>query len=58
MNLTNILLDAANGGIDVDFQPQNFVANLGYMGKGMIAIFVVIGVIMAATAILNKVFKK
>ncbi len=37
---------------------HNFVSNLGYMGKGMLAIFVVIGVIMAATALLNKVFKK
>ena len=37
---------------------QNFVANLPYMGKGMLAIFVVIGVIMAETALLNKVFKK
>ena len=37
---------------------QNFVANLPYMGKGMLAIFVVIAVIMGATAFLNKVFKK
>ncbi len=45
---------------DEDFTPgaQNFVSNLGYMGKGMLAIFVVIGVIMAVTALLNKVFKK
>ena len=37
---------------------QNFVEYLPYMGKGMLAIFVVIGVIMAVTALLNKVFKK
>ena len=37
---------------------QNFVANLPYMGKGMLAIFVVIGVIMAVTALLNKLFKE
>ena len=37
---------------------QNFVANLPYMGKGMLAIFVVIAVIMGVTALLNKVFKK
>lgn len=37
---------------------QNFVTNLPYMGKGMLAIFVVIGVIMAVTALLNKIFKK
>ena len=36
----------------------NFVANLPYMGKGMLAIFVVIAVIIGVTALLNKVFKK
>lgn len=38
--------------------PGNFVKNLPRMGSGMLAIFVVIGVIMAVTALLNKVFKK
>lgn len=37
---------------------QNFVEYLPYMGKGMLAIFVVIGVIMVVTALLNKIFKK
>ena len=43
-----------------DYTPgaQNFVSNLPYMGKGMLAIFVVIAVIMGVTALLNKVFKK
>lgn len=31
-----------------------FAANLGYMGKGMLAIFVVIAVIMVATVVLGK----
>ena len=45
---------------DEEFTPGagNFVANLPYMGKGMLAIFVVIAVIMGVTALLNKVFKK
>ncbi len=38
------------------FEPMDFVANLPYMGKGMAIIFVVIGVIVAVTAILNRIF--
>ncbi len=39
------------------FEPMNFADNLRYMGIGMLGIFVVIGVIMGVTALLNKVFK-
>ena len=39
----------------MDFIPQHFIDNLGYMGKGMLAIFVVIGVIIIATTIVNKI---
>ncbi len=41
-----------------DFEPMNFVSNLKYMLSGMIAIFIVIGIIALATVILNKVFTK
>ena len=41
--------------MNFNFEPMNFVNNLGYMGKGMIGIFVVIGVIVILTVILNKV---
>ncbi len=41
-----------------DFNPLAFVENLSYMGKGMAIIFVVIGVIVAVTAILNFIFSK
>ena len=40
------------------FEPMNFVKNLYYMGLGMLGIFVVIGVIILATAALNKFFKE
>ena len=40
------------------FDPMGFVDRLSNMGIGMLVIFVVIGVIMAVTALLNKVFKK
>ncbi len=39
-----------------DFNPMAFVDNLKYMLSGMIAIFIVIGVIVLVTILLNKVF--
>lgn len=41
----------------MEFTPVNFVNNLQYMGLGMLGIFVVIGIIVAATYALNAVFK-
>ncbi len=38
------------------FEPMNFISNLSYMGYGMLGIFVVIGLIMATTAFLNRAF--
>ncbi len=40
------------------FKPMAFVDNLKYMLSGMIAIFIVIGIIVIATIILNKIFSK
>ena len=40
------------------FNPMAFVDNLKYMLSGMIAIFIVIGIIVIATIILNKIFSK
>jgi hypothetical protein len=37
-----------------NFNPMNFVKNAGYMGAGMLGIFVVIGLIVITTVILNK----
>ena len=39
-----------------NFNPMNFVDNLGYMGAGMLGIFVVIGLIACVTVLLNKIF--
>ena len=36
------------------FNPQAFIENLPYMGKGMLAIMVVIGIIILVTVLLNK----
>ena len=38
------------------FNPIAFIDNLKYMLSGMIAIFIVIGVIILATILLNKLF--
>lgn len=39
------------------FEPMNFVSNLYYMGVGMLCILIVMGVLIAATVILNRIFK-
>lgn len=39
--------------INFEFHPEGFVENLKYMGLGMLAIVVVIGAIIAVTAVLN-----
>ncbi len=39
----------------MNINPINFIRNLGYMGIGMLGIFVVIGVIILLTMLLNKV---
>lgn len=42
----------------MSFNPSEFVNNLVYMGKGMLGIAAVMLVIIAATAILNKITGK
>ena len=37
------------------FNPMNFVTNLSYMGIGMLIIIAVIGIIIGATILLNKI---
>ena len=44
--------------IKIDFKPEEFVNNLGYMGKGMLGIFVVIGTIIGAVHLLGLFGKK
>lgn len=39
----------------MNINPMNFVDSLYYMGIGMLGIFVVIGIIIVATIIINKV---
>jgi len=39
--------------MNISFEPLRFIKNLGYMGIGMLGIFVVIGVIILLTMFLN-----
>ena len=60
MNFFASLLSAAASqeALDISFEPIRFVEMLGYMGKGMLVIFVIIGVIILATVAINKIFSK
>lgn len=42
----------------MDFNPMNFISNIRYLAVGMISIFIVIGVIILVTVLLNKIFTK
>lgn len=44
---------AADAAPELFFQPMNFLNNLQYMGIGMLVIFVIIGVIIGATMLIN-----
>ena len=49
-------LTAVAGSSQMTFQPVNFLSNLKYMGLGMLIIFVVIGIIILITIMINKFF--
>ena len=38
------------------FNPMNFVSNLVYMGKGMLGIMIVMGIVILTVTLLNKIF--
>ncbi len=40
------------------FEPMNFISNLSYMAEGMISIFVVIGIIVILTNVINLMGRK
>ena len=42
-----------NTAVNLDFNPMAFVENLQHMGVGMAVIFVVIGIIIGATTLVN-----
>lgn len=40
------------------FEPMNFVYNLGTMAIGMLGVFMIVGIIMAATYAIGAITKK
>jgi 1,4-dihydroxy-2-naphthoate octaprenyltransferase len=57
MKFLNFLTAAATeGSSGIIFEPGNFLYNLKYMGLGMLVIFVVIGIIILVTMMINKLF--
>ena len=44
--------------MDIVFNPMGFVERLSNMGIGMLVIFVVIGIIIATTVLINWLFSK
>ncbi|MBQ3052138.1 MAG: oxaloacetate decarboxylase [Clostridia bacterium] len=40
-----------------NFNPLNFIQNLDILAVGMLSIFLVIGVVIIVTVLLNKIFK-
>ena len=54
--LTAAPAEAAAGAADVVFQPASFIENLQYMGIGMLVIFLVIGLIILSTKLINFLF--
>jgi len=49
---------AAQTAPELVFQPMNFIRNLRFMGIGMLVIFVIIGVIILATLLINYLFSE
>ena len=56
--LTNTALSAANAAetTQLVFDPAKFISNLQYMGIGMLVIFIVIGIIILSTKLINYLF--
>ncbi len=44
--------------MDFYFNPAGFISRLGNMGIGMLVIFVVIGIIILTTTLINWLFSK
>ena len=47
-----------NAAVNLQFEPMAFVENLRHMGVGMLVSFVVIGIIILATKLVNYLFSE
>ena len=52
LNVTR-LAQTQSSDLEMVFDPANFIENLGYIGAGMLGIFIVIGLVIGATCVLN-----
>lgn len=57
MNMLTVPYGAENAA-KFEFDPQQVLNMLPYMGKGMLVIFVLIGVIILVTTLINKIFSR
>lgn len=48
----------ANAAVKLQFEPLDFIENMKYMGVGMLVIFVVIGIIVGTTMLINWLFSE
>lgn len=48
----------ASNAVSLNFDPMAFIENLSYMGIGMAVIFVIIGIIIGATTLINYLFSE
>lgn len=44
--------------MNINFNPMGFVDTLEYMGKGMLGIFIVIGIVIVSITLLSKISGK
>lgn len=56
--VTEAVTEIATEAAKLQFEPTAFVENLKHMGVGMLVIFVLIGAIVLATVLINKLFSK
>ena len=45
-------------GTNLEFNPMNFVANLKYMGIGMLGVFMIVLIIVLATVVIARLTSK
>lgn len=48
----------SNTAVNLQFDPMAFIYNLRHMGVGMLVIFIIIGIIILATKLVNYLFSE
>ena len=56
MTSANLSTETAEKTAEMFFKPSKFLDMLSYMGIGMFVIFVLIGIIILVTVLINKIF--